>query len=43
MEYLNDASLLALGCGNGTIKILSVAQSNEILIVLDNVQFILKS
>jgi hypothetical protein len=28
MEYLSDASLLAVGCGSGVIKVLSVAQSS---------------
>jgi hypothetical protein len=28
LEFLNDGSLMAIGCGNGNIKIFSVAQGN---------------
>jgi hypothetical protein len=41
LEFLNDASLLAVGCGSGVVKIVSVAQSSNKL-KEDNVQFVLK-
>lgn len=31
LEFLNDGSLMAIGCGNGSIKVLSIAQGTSSL------------